>query len=205
MSISSPISFERAPYLIVGLGNPGKEYAQSRHNVGFMVLDRLAERYGVAFTRYEQKAFVVKVAVEPSPLILAKPQTYMNLSGQSVGALVRFYKVPVEQVLIIYDDIDLPFGTLRMRPGGSSGGHKGMQSILDRLGRQDIPRLRVGVGRPSGSKAAANYVLNEFSAREKLDLPLILDRAAQAVQDWIHLGLAEAMNRHNVNLLANES
>jgi len=193
------------PFLIIGLGNPGKAYAQSRHNVGFMVLDCLAERYGVAFTRYEQKAFVVKVASEQGTLIFAKPQTYMNLSGQSVGALVRFYKVPLEQLLIVYDDIDLPFGSLRMRPGGSSGGHKGMQSIIDRLGSQDIPRLRIGVGRPSGSKAAASYVLNEFSGREKLDLPLILDRAAQAVQDWIRFGLAEAMNRHNLNLLADES
>jgi PTH1 family peptidyl-tRNA hydrolase len=197
--------FERVPFLIVGLGNPGKEYAQSRHNVGFMVLDRLAERNGVLFTRYEQKAFVVKIALEQGTLILAKPQTYMNLSGQSVGALVRFYKIPPERLMIVYDDIDLPFGTLRMRPGGSSGGHKGMQSILDRLGRQDIPRLRVGVGRPSGSKAAATYVLNEFSSRERLDLPLILDRAAQAVLDWSNFGLVEAMNRHNVNLLTNES
>ncbi|RCK74149.1 MAG: Peptidyl-tRNA hydrolase [Anaerolineae bacterium] len=194
----------RAPFLIIGLGNPGKEYAQSRHNVGFMVLDRLAERYGVAFTRYEQKAFVVKVASEQGSLIFAKPQTYMNLSGQSVSALVRFYKVPLEQLLIVYDDIDLPFGTLRMRPGGSSGGHKGMQSIIDRLGTQDIPRLRIGVGRPRGSKAAANYVLDEFNGREKLDLPYILDRATQAVQDWIRFGLAEAMNRHNLNLLADE-
>lgn len=195
----------REPFLIIGLGNPGKEYAQSRHNVGFMILDHLAERYGVAFTRYEQKAFVVKVASEQGTLIFAKPQTYMNLSGQSVGALVRFYKVPLEQLLIVYDDIDLPFGTLRMRPGGGSGGHKGMQSIIDRLGSQDIARLRIGVGRPSNSKAAANYVLNEFNGREKLDLPLILDRAAQAVQDWIRFGLVEAMNRHNLNLLADES
>ena len=193
------------PFLIIGLGNPGKAYAQSRHNVGFMVLDCLAERYGVAFNRYEQKAFLVKVASEQGTLIFAKPQTYMNLSGQSVGALVRFYKVPLEQLLIVYDDIDLPFGSLRMRPGGSSGGHKGMQSIIDRLGSQEIPRLRIGVGRPSGSRAAASYVLNEFSGREKLDLPLILDRAAQAVQDWIRFGLAEAMNRHNLNLLADES
>ncbi|MCX8061835.1 MAG: aminoacyl-tRNA hydrolase [Anaerolineales bacterium] len=196
---------EREPYLIVGLGNPGKEYAQSRHNIGFMVLDRLVERYGFAFTRYEQKAFVVKVVAEQGTLIFAKPQTFMNLSGQSVAPLVRFYKVPLEQLMIVYDDIDLPFGTLRMRPGGSSGGHKGMQSILDRLGRQDIPRLRVGIGRPSGSRAAANYVLNEFNAREKLDLPFVLDRAAQAVQDWINLGLVEAMNRHNVNLFASET
>lgn len=205
MQFGSDIASEREPYLIVGLGNPGKEYAQSRHNIGFMVLDRLAERYNVKFTRYEQRAFIVKIATEQRVLIFAKPQTFMNLSGQSVAALVRFYKVPLERLMIVYDDIDLPFGTLRMRPGGSSGGHKGMQSILTRLGREDIPRLRVGVGRPSSSRAAANYVLNEFNAREKVDLPLILDRAAQAVQDWINLGLVEAMNRHNVNLLANQT
>ncbi len=193
------------PFMIVGLGNPGKEYAQSRHNVGFMVLDRLAERYGVVFSRYEQKALVAKVQAEVGNLMLVKPQTYMNLSGQSVGALTRFYKVSVEQLLIVYDDIDLPFGMLRMRPDGSSGGHKGMQSIIDRLGRQDIPRLRIGVGRPSGSKAAAHYVLNQFNAQEKLELPLILDRASQAVQDFLLYGLSEAMNRHNVNLLANQT
>ncbi|GAB4469684.1 MAG: aminoacyl-tRNA hydrolase [Anaerolineales bacterium] len=203
--IGQTIVSSKEPFLIVGLGNPGREYAHSRHNVGFMVLDRLAERYGVSFRRYEQKAFVVKVTVEQGHLILAKPQTYMNLSGQSVGALVRFYKVPIERLMIVYDDIDLPFGTLRMRPGGSSGGHKGMQSILERLGRQDIARLRVGVGRPSGSKEAANYVLNEFGTREKLDLPIILDRAAQALVDWICCGIAEAMNRHNLNLLADET
>ncbi len=195
---------ERLPYMIVGLGNPGKEYAQSRHNIGFMVLDRLAERFGVSFTRYEQKALVVKVNAEQRTLILAKPQTFMNLSGQSVAPLARFYQVPSDQLMIVYDDIDLPFGTLRVRASGSSAGHKGMQSILDRLGRQDVPRLRVGVGRPHGAKAAAQYVLREFSAQEKIDLPLILDRAAQAVQDWVNFGIVEAMNRHNVNLLANE-
>ncbi|MFN3309211.1 MAG: aminoacyl-tRNA hydrolase [Anaerolineales bacterium] len=195
---------ERLPYMIVGLGNPGKEYAQSRHNIGFMVLDRLAERFGVSFSRYEQKALVAKVPAEQRMLILAKPQTFMNLSGQSVAPLARFYQVPSDQLMIVYDDIDLPFGTLRIRASGSSAGHKGMQSILDRLGRQDVPRLRVGVGRPRGAKAAAQYVLREFSAQEKIDLPLILERAAQAVQDWFSLGIVEAMNRHNVNLLANE-
>ncbi|MCS6907041.1 MAG: aminoacyl-tRNA hydrolase [Anaerolineales bacterium] len=198
-------SAERSTYLIVGLGNPGKEYAQSRHNVGFMVVERMAEQHGLLFTRYEHRALVVKLKFELKTLILAKPQTFMNLSGSAVGALVRFYKVPVEQLMVIYDDIDLPFGTLRMRPGGSSGGHKGMQSILERLGRQDIPRLRIGVGRPKSSRLAAEYVLEKFSPQESLELPSILNRAVQALQDWTRLGIVEAMNRHNVNLLANQA
>ena len=196
--------FASPPFLLVGLGNPGREYRETRHNAGFMVIDRFAEEAGIPLGRVQQKAIIGSGSLGEHKVLLAKPQTYMNLSGQSVSALVRFYKVPLEQLLIVYDDIDLPFGTLRMRPGGSSGGHKGMQSIIDRLGTQDIPRLRIGVGRPRGSKAAANYVLDEFNGREKLDLPYILDRATQAVQDWIRFGLAEAMNRHNLNLLADE-
>lgn len=184
-------------FLVVGLGNPGKEYANSRHNIGFMVLNRLAETFDSKFSRLEHKAFVLKINTPAHQLILAKPQTYMNLSGQAVGALIRFYKIPIDQLVIVYDDIDLPFGVLRLRPGGGSAGHKGMQSIIDRLGTQAIPRLRVGVGRPKGIKAAADYVLNDFSQKEKEDLPFILSRASQAILDITSLGLVEAMNRHN--------
>lgn len=192
-------------FLIAGLGNPGKEYANSRHNIGFMVLNRLAETHGGKFSRLEHKAFVLKLNTTAHQLILAKPQTYMNLSGQAVGALVRFYKIPLEQVLIVYDDIDLPFGVLRLRPGGGSAGHKGMQSIIDHLGTQEIPRLRVGVGRPKGIKAAADYVLDNFSSKEQEELPFILSRAVQAILDTTNLGLIEAMNRHNAPLVNGEN
>ncbi|MFZ5810222.1 MAG: aminoacyl-tRNA hydrolase [Chloroflexota bacterium] len=192
-------------FLIVGLGNPGKEYANSRHNIGFMVLDRLAGSFDQKFTRLEHKAFVLKIKTPSRQLILAKPQTYMNLSGQSVSTLIRFYKVPLEKVLIVYDDIDLPFGVLRLRPAGGSAGHKGMQSIMDKLGSQEIPRLRIGVGRPKGSKAAADYVLNDFTADEKEWLPVVLSRAVQAIQDVTTLGLIEAMNRHNAPQTSNDT
>ena len=134
---------ERGLFLIVGLGNPGRKYLKNRHNVGFMVLDHLAEKLGVTFTRLRSKALVTEAKLDDRRLILAKPQGYMNTSGQVVGALVRFYKVSLTCCLVIHDDVDLPLGTLRLRPGGSSGGQKGVASIIERLGRQDFPRLRL--------------------------------------------------------------
>lgn len=187
-------------FLIVGLGNPGKEYAQNRHNIGFMVLNQLANQNNQTFSRLEHQAFVLKIKVADANLILAKPQTYMNLSGQSVAPLLRYYKIPLTHLLVVYDDIDLPFGTIRLRPNGSSGGHKGIQSIIERLGTQEFPRLRIGIGRPTGRKEAANYVLEDFSPNEKEQLPFIIDRAIQAILDLIQYGLIEAMNRYNAPL-----
>jgi len=185
------------PYLIVGLGNPGREYRNSRHNVGFMLVDRLAERLGVTFGRLESKALVTKADWDGVRLILAKPQTYMNLSGKSVVSLLRFYKVPYDQFLVAFDDIDLPFGTLRLRPGGGSSGQKGMQSIMESLGTQGYPRLRIGVNRPPGRMDAADYVLQPFSKEEADFLPAILDRGVQAVEVYVRRGLADAMNQFN--------
>jgi PTH1 family peptidyl-tRNA hydrolase len=130
-------------------------------------------------------------------LILAKPQTYMNLSGTAVGALARFYKIPLDRLLVIYDDVDLPLGSLRLRPSGGSAGQKGMASIIERFGTEDIPRLRVGIGRPSGSKAAEGYVLQDFNRAELKDLDQILDRAADAALMAVTQGLSMAMNEHN--------
>ena len=190
----------QATYLIAGLGNPGREYRENRHNIGFMALDRLAVRLGLSYSRLESKALLTKGEHQGRRLLLAKPQTYMNLSGQAVGALLRYYKVPLENLLVIYDDVDLPLGSLRLRPGGGSSGQKGMASIIERLGSQDFPRLRIGIGHPPGRMEAAAYVLEDFSRQEAEVLPEILDRSAEAVLTFTVEGLAAAMNRFNGTL-----
>jgi PTH1 family peptidyl-tRNA hydrolase len=184
-------------FLIAGLGNPGREYRDTRHNIGFMLVDSLAQRLGVSFSRLESKALVTKGEYEGMRLVLAKPQTYMNLSGSAVGSLVRFYKVPQQNLLIAYDDVDLPLGTIRLRAGGGSAGHKGMGSIIERLGTQDFPRLRLGIGRPPGSMDAADYVLQPFRKSELELLPEFLERAAAAVLVFVTSGLESAMNQYN--------
>lgn len=197
---ADPLQEQQATYLIAGLGNPGREYRQNRHNVGFMVLDQLAARLGLSFSRLESKALLTKGEHAGRRLLLAKPQTYMNLSGQAVGALLRYYRVPLENLLVVYDDVDLPLGTLRLRPSGGSSGQKGMASIIERLGSQDFPRLRVGIGRPPGRRQAADYVLEDFSRQEAGLLPEILDRASEAVLTFTVDGLPAAMNRFNGSL-----
>lgn len=193
----SDISPNKKTYLIAGLGNPGQEYRASRHNVGFMAADRLAERLGTSFSRLESKALLAKADLNGNRIILAKPQTFMNLSGQAVASLARFYRVQHENLLVIYDDVDLPFGTIRLRPGGGSGGQKGMASIIERLGTQDFPRLRIGIDRPPGRMDAAAYVLQNFNPSEAEMLPMILDRAADAVLLFVTQGLAAAMTKFN--------
>ena len=162
-----------------------------------MCLDRLADRLGTAFTRVESRALVAKAAYQSNRLVLAKPQTYMNLSGQAVSALARFYKVPLEHLLVAYDDVDLPLGTLRLRPGGGSAGQKGMQSIIERLGSQDFPRLRVGIGRPPGHMDAASYVLQDFQPGDAEQLDATLERAVDAILTFVAEDLVTAMNRFN--------
>jgi peptidyl-tRNA hydrolase, PTH1 family len=188
---------ENQVYLIVGLGNPGREYKETRHNAGFMLLDRLAQRLGEKFTRLESRALVTKATYQERRLILAKPQTYMNESGKAVGALARFYKVPLDNLLVIYDEVDLPLGTLRLRPGGGSAGQKGMRSIIDRLGSETFPRLRIGIGRPPGRMDAADYVLQKFSRSEAEIAAQMLDRAVDAVLVYVTAGLDKAMNMYN--------
>ena len=185
------------PYLIIGLGNPGKEYAANRHNVGFMLLSRLAERLGETFSRVESRALLTKAVYQGRRLILVKPQTYMNASGSSVRSLLRFYKVPVQNLLVAFDDVDLPFETIRIRAEGGSGGQKGMQSIIDQLGSEAFPRLRIGVGRPPGRMEAADYVLQDFPKAERELLAITLDRAADAVLSFVTDGLDKAMNLYN--------
>lgn len=184
-------------FLLVGLGNPGRQYAGMRHNIGFMVIDRLAARLETAFTRAQLRSLVTDARYQDRRVLLAKPQTYMNDSGVAVGALVKFFKVPFANLLVAYDEVDLPFGTLRLRPGGGSAGHKGLASIQERLGTQEFPRLRLGVGRPPGSKMAAAYVLQNFSRAEAEFLPPLLDRAAEAAMTFITDGLERAMTQFN--------
>ncbi len=191
---------QNLPYLVIGLGNPGREYRETRHNIGFMVIDQLCKVLGISMTRMQSRALVALGTLEGQKIILAKPQTFMNLSGQAVGGLVHFYKVPLDHLIIAHDDIDLPLGTLRLRPGGGSAGQKGMESIIQQLGTQNFSRLRLGVGRPPGQKEAANYVLQSFSRSEQELVDLVLERATAAVRTFIRDGLNTAMNQYNGNL-----
>jgi len=184
-------------FLIIGLGNPGREYRNNRHNIGFSLIDRLAVTLNAQKVSMQSKAIVTSALDGVRKVILAKPQTYMNLSGRSVQGLINFYKLPLDQLLIAHDDLDLPYGTIRLRPGGGPGGQKGMASTIDYLGTDQFPRLRLGIGRPPGRMDPAAYVLQDFSREEVKVLPEILDRAAQAVQSYIQEGLDTAMNRFN--------
>jgi PTH1 family peptidyl-tRNA hydrolase len=190
----------KSQFIIVGLGNPGREFRETRHNIGFMLLNRLAERLGIEFSRMESKSLVTKGDYRGHRLILAKPMTYMNLSGQAVSSLVRFYKITLENLLVAYDDVDLPLGTLRLRPAGGAGGHKGLQSIIQQIGTPDFPRLRLGIGRPPGKKSAASYVLKDFSADENEFLPVILDRGVDAALTYVTDGIDIAMNNYNSSI-----
>ena len=188
------------PFLIIGLGNPGRQYLDTRHNIGFSVIDRLCKEMGISLSRVQSKALVGIGTLEGCKVVVAKPQTFMNLSGQSVGGLVRFYKTPLEQIMIAHDDIDLPLGTLRLRPGGGSAGQKGMTSIIHQLGTQDFARLRLGIGRPPGQMDPAAYVLKRFHPSEQEIVEMLLDRAVAAVRTFVRDGLGTAMNLYNGSL-----
>ena len=184
-------------FLIAGLGNPGREYRESRHNFGFMVVDRLAERLGVHFEKEQLKALVVTAPYEGRKLLLVKPITYMTDSGKAVVPLMRYYKVPQERLFVIHDDMDLPFGTLRVRPNGSNGGQKGMGSIITQLGSQEFSRLRCGIGHPPGQMEVIDFVLNKFSKEDSELLPLVLDKAASCALDFVTQGTTYCMNHYN--------
>jgi PTH1 family peptidyl-tRNA hydrolase len=184
-------------YILVGLGNPGRQYARTRHNVGFMLVDRLAVRLDARGMRLQSKALVSTARYEGRKILLAKPQTYMNLSGHSVQGLANFYKLPLARLLVAHDDLDLPFGTLRVRPGGGAGGQKGVASAIEQLGSRDFARLRIGIGRPPGHMNPSDYVLQGFSDGEQEVLAGIFDRAIEAVLTFITGGLQETMNRIN--------
>jgi PTH1 family peptidyl-tRNA hydrolase len=183
--------------ILIGLGNPGRQYARSRHNVGFMLIDKLALQLDARGMRVQSKALVCPAVYEGRRILLAKPQTYMNLSGQSVQGLARFYKLPLESLLVAHDDLDLPLGTLRLRPGGGPGGQKGVASTIERLGSSGFARLRIGIGRPPGRMDPADYVLQDFGAAEIEELSEVLDRAAQSAIVFVAEGIDAAMTKFN--------
>mgnify|MGYP000681002036 CR=1 FL=1 len=182
--------------LVIGLGNPGRKYAGNRHNVGFQCLDRLAAAWGLSFSRRKHKALLAEGEIAGLKVILAKPQTFMNLSGQAVERLAHFYRLPPENILVIYDDLDLPLGKIRLRPKGGSGGHKGMKSIIEHLGTQNFPRLRVGIGRPTHGDPV-DYVLSDFAPDQRITMEEVYGRVISAVELWLKEGIEAAMNKHN--------
>lgn len=184
-------------YLLIGLGNPGREYINTRHNIGFMLIDRLTIRLDARGMKMQSNAIVITSRYEERKIILAKPQTYMNLSGQSVQGLAHFYKIPLENLLVAHDDLDIPFGTIRIRPTGGPGGQRGMASTIEKLGTKDFPRLRLGIGRPPGRMDPKDYVLQDFSKDDSKLLPEVLDRATDAALTFVTDGLNKAMNKFN--------
>jgi peptidyl-tRNA hydrolase, PTH1 family len=186
--------------LVVGLGNPGREYAGHRHNVGFLVVDRLAGAVGIPLGQAKFEGRFGQGDVGRTRVLLLEPETFMNASGESVSAAARFFKVAPEDLLVVHDELDLSFGRLQLKKGGGTGGHNGLESIVEQLGTTEFARLRFGIGKPQGpntKKRVVGHVLHDFSAEEKEALPPLLERAVDMARAWLTLGLAEAMNRHN--------
>jgi peptidyl-tRNA hydrolase, PTH1 family len=184
-------------FLVVGLGNPGPRYVATRHNAGFLVLDVLADRVGGKFKSHRANADVVEARLAGVPVVLVKPRSYMNLSGGPVVGVARFYKVPVERVVVVHDELDLPYGAIRLKQGGGDNGHNGLRSITASIGSKEYLRVRFGIGRPPGRQDPADYVLKEWSSTERKTLDLETDCAADAVEALIGQGLAAAQNQFN--------
>ncbi|MFD3506002.1 aminoacyl-tRNA hydrolase [Nocardia sp. NPDC058666] len=183
------------PALVVGLGNPGPEYERTRHNVGFLVADVLAQRVGGRFAVHKKSgADLLQARLDGRQILIAKPRTYMNLSGRPVAALAKFFSVPVDQVIVVHDELDLPFGTLRLKQGGGEGGHNGLRSISQALTTKEYLRTRIGIGRPPGRQDPADYVLKPFSGPERKEVPVIVEQAADAVELLLKVGLEAAQN-----------
>jgi peptidyl-tRNA hydrolase, PTH1 family len=181
-------------WLIVGLGNPGPGYAANRHNAGYMVADVLAGRIGARFRAGKSRAAVAEGRLAGRPVTLGKPMTFMNLSGGPVAGLCGYYRVPAGQLVVIHDELDLPFGTIRLKLGGGDNGHNGLRAVTASLGTREYHRVRFGIGRPPGRMDPAVFVLRDFSAAERKELPLLLDRAADAAEALLTDGLAAAQN-----------
>lgn len=190
---------EQQCYVIAGLGNPGAQYSRTRHNVGFMAAEKLAERWRAGWTAEKKfKARVARIDRDGRKILLCQPQTFMNDSGAAVGSLTNFYQVERQGVLIVLDDADLPFGTVRMRPEGSSGGHHGLESIEQHLGSTDFARLRIGIGRTDpAAREITDYVLSQFRAEESALLGKVLTHACDQIECWLSEGILSAMNRFN--------
>lgn len=183
--------------LIVGLGNPGPEYAANRHNVGFHCVDRLARAHAISLAQRKGKAVLGTGIIAGRKVALVKPQTFVNLSGEAVAPIARFFKIEPEDTLVIYDDLDLPLGVIRVRPSGSSGGHNGIKSIIEHLGTQAFARLRVGIGRPPGRMAPKDYVLQDFGPDEAAEMEEVYGRVLSAVESFVRCGVRVTMNRFN--------
>lgn len=184
--------------VVIGLGNPGRKYAGTRHNFGFLVVEELARRTNAPTSRQRMKAEITETRFGDDRLVLAMPQTYMNDSGIAVREIMRWYKTEPADVLLVVDDLDLPFGQIRLRPKGSAGGHNGLKSIFQQLGTQEIPRLRIGIGRGGGGQTIA-HVLSRFSPAEQAELPDVIGRAADGVELWLSKGILETMNIMNAS------
>jgi PTH1 family peptidyl-tRNA hydrolase len=185
-------------HLIVGLGNPGADYAKTRHNAGFLLVEKLAEEWKAGWTKERKfQARVARAERNGKKILLAEPQTFMNLSGESVGALVKFYQLPLENILVVVDDADLPLGEIRLRPGGGSGGHHGLESVTQHLGAKTFARLRIGIGRKNEARQITGHVLGKFSAAENALLEKVLERAAGQLECWLSAGLQKAMCQFN--------
>lgn len=187
-------------WLVLGLGNPGKEYARNRHNIGFLVADLLAGRIGAKFGRHRRAVAEVaegRIGFGGPKVILAKPLTYMNLSGGPAAALAQFYKVPIGQVIAVHDELDLGYGQVKAKLGGGEGGHNGLRSMSKSLGGKEYARVRFGVGRPPGRQDPADYVLSDFSAAERKELDFLVDRAADVVEAIVTQGVEAAQNAYN--------
>lgn len=201
MATTGAVGGTDGPWLVVGLGNPGRGYAANRHNVGFMVADLLAERMGGRFRTHKARAQVLEgrlgaPGVSSRRLVLAKPMTFMNLSGGPVAALRDFYKLPLDRIVVVHDELDIDFGVLRLKSGGGDNGHNGLRSLTSSLGR-DYFRVRFGVGRPPGRMSVADYVLKDFSSAERRELGYFVDRAADAVESLLADGLERAQGTYN--------
>ncbi|MBI5960137.1 MAG: aminoacyl-tRNA hydrolase [Chloroflexi bacterium] len=185
-------------YLIVGLGNPGKEYVDTRHNVGFRCADALVKAHGLSYAAKKQShAKIADGIIAGKRVLIAKPQTFMNLSGSAVQGLAAFFKIPPSQIIVIFDDLDLPLGTLRIRAKGGAGGHRGLTDILQRLGTQDIPRIRFGIGRPPDRMDPAAFVLQRFGPDETVHIEQTVDRVIKTIETWLTETIEIAMNRYN--------
>ncbi len=188
-------------FLFIGLGNPGREYAQTRHNIGFLVIEQLAEHWQTSVGKYKYKSLMGEYRSDSYKAILVKPQTYMNNSGLAARSFFQFYKPPLSNIMVIFDDLDLPFGTIRIRQTGGSSGQKGMQSIIERLGTDEFPRMRVGIGRPPGKMDSVDFILDKFRTSERQDLSIILRYCVDAIEEFIHHGIDKAMTDFNKNIL----
>lgn len=185
-------------WLVVGLGNPGSEYERTRHNVGFMVLDELWTRAGAGPAKAKFGAEVGEGKLGDTRVLFCKPMEFMNVSGQSTHRVAGFWKVPIERTLVVHDDLDLPFGRLKLAAGGGAGGHNGLKSLIACLGGPDFPRVRVGIGRPAPGQDSANYVLAAFSRAEQKELPVVVTEAADAIEAIVRDGMTTAMNKFNI-------